>query len=143
MKNNLIRTAFARPNGISSLVIAAILGALLSLIGNSIVMSVTLPGHTDYSAIINRTYLRAFFMYGFMLLGIFANAVHSSSNRLKNASPFHDVLKSSGLRAAVLVSPIIFFGIYKLAKDTPDDIVALCLAFQNGFFWKSILRKTG
>jgi hypothetical protein len=42
---------------------------------------------------------------------------------------------------AVLVSPIIFVATYKAAAQNPDTVLALVLAFQNGFFWQTILKR--
>jgi hypothetical protein len=42
---------------------------------------------------------------------------------------------------ALLVAPIIFVGVYKATNTNPDKVLAALLAFQNGFFCDSILRK--
>jgi hypothetical protein len=43
--------------------------------------------------------------------------------------------------APVLVSPIALFSFYKAASTEPDTVVAALMAFQNGFFWQTILEK--
>ncbi|QJW90268.1 hypothetical protein HNV11_13225 [Spirosoma taeanense] len=42
---------------------------------------------------------------------------------------------------AVVISPLVFYSIYFVIKDIPDDIKAGFLAFQNGFFWYYIFEK--
>jgi hypothetical protein len=79
-----------------------------------------------------------------MLVGIFASAMW---DQLKNApGDVIDIrlilgraLQSASLIRASLVSPIVFAAVYAVIKEQPDVVVAHLLAFQNGFFWKSVL----
>lgn len=50
-------------------------------------------------------------------------------------------LRGSFLYRALLASPILFGGVYAIAKTNPDPVVALVFAFQNGFFCETILRQ--
>lgn len=43
------------------------------------------------------------------------------------------------LIAAVFVSPMIFNSVYALVGQAPDSISDYLLAYQNGFFWQTIL----
>jgi len=42
---------------------------------------------------------------------------------------------------ALVVSPLVFYGVYAQVKYEPDSITALLLAFQNGFFWQNIIAR--
>lgn len=41
----------------------------------------------------------------------------------------------------VLIAPIVFYGVYATINTLPDSLLAGLIAFQNGFFWQSILRS--
>jgi hypothetical protein len=43
---------------------------------------------------------------------------------------------------AICVSPLVFLALYKAAGDVPGDLPSLLLAFQNGFFWENVLKKS-
>lgn len=43
--------------------------------------------------------------------------------------------------APVVVSPIILLFTYSMLIDHPDAIIAILMAFQNGFFWQVVLGK--
>jgi len=75
-----------------------------------------------------------------MVVGIFAQAIHEQIQNKphRRLGILEAALKSEGLIAAISVSPIIFLSIYKLTSDQPDGVIAFCLSFQNGFFWKTI-----
>jgi len=38
----------------------------------------------------------------------------------------------------LLISPIVFGGIYGIIQHTPKNVGTFIFAFQNGFFWKAI-----
>ena len=52
------------------------------------------------------------------------------------------VMNSTAFLMAIIVSPIVFFAIYNSTAQVPDNIVALLLSFQNGFFWQTVLEKS-
>ncbi|MGB3515818.1 MAG: hypothetical protein WBA43_05135 [Elainellaceae cyanobacterium] len=41
----------------------------------------------------------------------------------------------------ILIAPIIFYGVYTTINTISDDLLAILIAFQNGFFWQSILKS--
>lgn len=49
------------------------------------------------------------------------------------------VLTDFRLIAAVFVSPIIFNSVYSLVHQNPESVSDFLLAYQNGFFWQSVL----
>ena len=43
---------------------------------------------------------------------------------------------------ALLISPIVFGAVYIAVSNLSDPFLALLLAFQNGFFWQSVLLSS-
>jgi hypothetical protein len=41
--------------------------------------------------------------------------------------------------APLVVSPLTFFAVYSIGTSQPDGLAACLLAFQNGFFWQTII----
>ncbi|HXJ87866.1 MAG TPA: hypothetical protein VMS18_13675 [Candidatus Binatia bacterium] len=41
---------------------------------------------------------------------------------------------------ALLLTPLVLYPAFSMATQNPDAIVATLFAFQNGFFWQSILQ---
>ena len=80
-----------------------------------------------------------------MLLGMFANSVHSKikslppgSDQIELNEVLGDSLRSSGFWLAIIISPIVFATVYLLVREQPDPVVSYLLAFENGFFWKAV-----
>lgn len=123
------------------LVIGLILSALVCVLGYIYVRPAPPPG-VNYSILGDIAYARVAILYCSMLLGIFAQAVHDEIHRQRRSkshlSVVRQAIKSHGLLAAITISPIIFFSTYQAAGEQPDGVVAFCLAFQNGFFWKAV-----
>jgi hypothetical protein len=42
----------------------------------------------------------------------------------------------------LLISPMIFGGVYRYLQETPKSLGAFVFSFQNGFFWKSIFTQS-
>jgi hypothetical protein len=47
----------------------------------------------------------------------------------------------AGAARPLLISPLVLYATIEMAQKQPDAIVAGLVAFQNGFFWKTILRR--
>lgn len=78
-----------------------------------------------------------------MIIGIVFGAMHRAwSLRVRpiNFSAVRTVLRSPELWRAMLLSPIVFSGVYVAAQEQPDFILAFVVAFQSGFFCESVLR---
>jgi hypothetical protein len=80
-----------------------------------------------------------------MLLGLVAGHLFE---RLKKATgPVSILAELRGMThnarfwMALLISPIIFMSVYILIRDRPSTIVDYLLAFQNGFWWETVLRQ--
>lgn len=82
-----------------------------------------------------------------MLAGVFANAVWAAIPRVSGDNDRVNVgvlldhaVNSGAFLRAVIVSPIVLLAVYAVVKREPDVFVAHLLAFQNGYFWDSVLR---
>jgi hypothetical protein len=76
-----------------------------------------------------------------MLLGMVAKAVVDWLD-----TPSMAALKEHGRNAliAILVSPIVFLGFLnagEFSTSTQTFVVLWLLAFQNGFFWQTVLKR--
>lgn len=127
----------------AKLAFALIFSASICLLGYLYVRPALPPG-VNYSIFGDIAYGRVIILFSSMLLGILAHSIHaeisnhSGSSRRKAKTIMRRVLRSTGLLTALCVSPIIFFSTYQAAGQQPDGVIAFCLAFQNGFFWKTI-----
>jgi hypothetical protein len=67
-----------------------------------------------------------------MLLGIVANYfwTHGFAGRVN----------WDQLARPILVSPIVFMAVYVAATKQPRGALPVLLAFQNGFFWQTVLQ---
>ena len=79
-----------------------------------------------------------------MLLGIFSSFIFERSKQASASgvsvwANFSAVLSDFRLIAAVFVSPIIFNSVYSLVHQNPESVSDFLLAYQNGFFWQSVI----
>ena len=47
------------------------------------------------------------------------------------------------LGAAIIISPIVFYGFLSVLKSKLDELTGGLISFQNGFFWQEILQGAG
>lgn len=81
-------------------------------------------------------------MFCWMLLGMIANYLW---DLFKKGKGLADIFLPN-LLLPILVSPIVFFGIWSLWPESDSSKISFALslvAFQNGFFWQVILSKAG
>ena len=64
--------------------------------------------------------------------GIFFKAMWDSPN-LKSLFSFSNI-------KPLLIAPIVFYSVYAAVNTLSDNLLAVLIAFQNGFFWQSILK---
>jgi hypothetical protein len=80
-----------------------------------------------------------------MIAGVVLSAVQERLRQRKAPIAPRTFLLSTfsdpALWRALVASPIIFIGVYSIARTLPDPVVALLTAFQNGFFCESILKQ--
>ena len=81
-----------------------------------------------------------------MLAGIAAYGVRIQLDRIPEDTDDIDfkalltrAFKTRGFVSAIVVSPIVFAGVYLIIKDQPDLILSHLIAFENGFFWQAVL----
>lgn len=81
-----------------------------------------------------------------MLAGIVAYGVRIYLDRLPDSEAEIDyrtllpnVFRSKSFVRAIIVSPIVFLGVYVLIENQPDLILSHLIAFENGFFWQAVL----
>jgi len=74
-----------------------------------------------------------------MVLGMLANYLW---DLFRSGKTFSDI-KLPELLLPLLVSPIIFYGIYSLWPDKKIAFALNLVAFQNGFFWQVVFSKAG
>jgi hypothetical protein len=43
----------------------------------------------------------------------------------------------------MMVAPMVYGGVYNMAKGSTDTVVMLIFSFQNGFFWQVIVGQLG
>lgn len=78
-----------------------------------------------------------------MLSGIVASYIFEITKKSKSTiNIFRELAKmltSSRFIMAIVVSPLIFNSIYLIVGDNPQSIGDYLLAFQNGFFWETVM----
>ena len=90
--------------------------------------------------------LRGLALFSAMVVGIFSKASwdeisnYPPKTKLKIKIVFKRIVSSKKLWLPIIISPLIYYPIYILSQTQPNNLVAFFLAFQNGFFWKSIFK---
>lgn len=67
------------------------------------------------------------------IAGIFFKALWDSADA-------KSLLKLNNLKP-ILIAPIVFYSVYATIQTLSDSLLAVLIAFQNGFFWQSILHR--
>ena len=78
-------------------------------------------------------------MAGWMVIGMVSNYLW---DLFKSGKTFSDI-HLPDLLLPILVSPIVFFGIWSMWPEKNISFALNLIAFQNGFFWQVILSKSG
>jgi ABC-type Na+ efflux pump permease subunit len=55
---------------------------------------------------------------------------------------FEAQLDTNALWRPMLVTPIIFLPVYVAAAKSPRGLVPILVAFQNGFFWQTVIESS-
>ena len=79
-------------------------------------------------------------------LGIFSGVLHREIHSGKFESvTFWGSLKEAWngkeLLNGMLISPILFYAVYALAKQVPNNLIGWLLAYENGFFCNTVYTK--
>ena len=103
------------------------------------------PSEIKYSQTFQYYYVKVFLLYLSTVVGIVANEIlkHLRENNQSKTEAVNltDVFQSVSFLRAILISPIVFYSVYGITSNQPDNIVSILLAFQNGYFWQSIVAK--
>ncbi len=79
-----------------------------------------------------------------MVMGIVFGSLHRQWSDQKgpvSRSSIVSALRSPDLWRSMLLSPIVFSGVYISAKEQPDYVLAFVFAFHTGFFCDKILES--
>ena len=120
-----------------------VIGAAFVVALNTVFPAAAYPGFAGASETVQRVAWPAT-IFTVTLLGIWSRAVHEKVTNSTRRSVRLILTKSLTDRTffmAALVSPIIFGAAYSVTKDAPDTVMALVVAFQNGFFWRTVLQR--
>lgn len=79
-----------------------------------------------------------------MVVGIFSSFVFEKARQSrKDGTPISlrlaEVATDFQFIAALFVSPLIFNTVYALTNQNPETLGDFLLAYQNGFFWQTVL----
>ena len=114
---------------------------LLFLMTGTVIIVVSALPNSSWGAVL-ALFITAIFtahMFCWMVLGMMANYLWDLFRAKKGLADINlpDVL------LPLLVSPIVFFGIWSFWPDREINFALDLVAFQNGFFWQAILSKAG
>lgn len=121
-----------------------LLGGMVSWFGYLWLIQIP-GGQGRFSLIGEYQTLRGIMLYFSMVLGMLSRGLHDHIQKYNGVNLYElllKVIRSTSFLTAVIVSPIVFFTIYNMARLVPDDVVSMLFAFQNGFFWKTVLEKS-
>ena len=91
------------------------------------------------ASMINLALLAVLMLLGIVSSFVFERAKYRPAGTESVWKHLSAVFTDFQLIAAVFVSPIIFNSIYSLVHQNPESLGDYLLAYQNGFFWQSVL----
>ena len=117
-------------------------GLGLSVLGYVLLLPLPDTDTSRFAIAGSEAYIRGVILYVTMLIGILAKGLHDlfDNDKVGIREVLRLVWRSREFRKAMLVSPLVYFGVYKIAQHQSDTLVAILLAFQNGFFWQSVMQ---
>lgn len=119
---------------------AFVAGGLITIAGYRLVS----PAHAGFVEQPENWVLRAALLYALMVVGMLARALHEDIQKGMQqgwSGLFRNAFHSASFATAIVVSPIVFFAVYNATREQPDNMIALLLSFQNGFFWHVIFER--
>ena len=78
-----------------------------------------------------------------MITGMIAKAIYDYIAKNQTILEVRLVPLLTRVALPMLVSPMIFGGVYGSLRDSPRDFRAFIFAFQNGFFWETVFGGLG
>jgi uncharacterized membrane protein YeaQ/YmgE (transglycosylase-associated protein family) len=91
-----------------------------------------------------RPIVRGLGMAATMIAGILSSLLAervTSATTIDIRQELKGVLKSGQFLMAVVVAPIVFNAFYASISEAPRGLPDFMLAYQNGFFWQSVLER--
>ncbi len=94
-----------------------------------------------------QVWLRVALLAIFMLIGVVCNYVFDRAKKATEDSidirdELIKMLSNPKFIMAIVIAPLTFNSIYVVIGDNPQTIGDYLLAFQNGFFWQSVISTT-
>jgi hypothetical protein len=136
-------------------IVNSILGLVVCSTGALIALHVSSPHETAFGfSELSET--GAHRMLYIVSLGLFAMAgivgsalweslpyarISTNPDRISLSKAFQIGLTSASFWKAVIVSPIVFAAVYSIVRTEPDVVFSHLVAFENGFFWNTILKS--
>jgi hypothetical protein len=105
------------------------------------------PFSADQSLAQHRTELIQILMLAVsMLAGILFGFLYRRARQLAGGQfllwrELRQALTSADFFMALFAAPLVFLGIYIVAKDAPGSAASVLFAFENGFFCKTIVER--
>lgn len=108
-----------------------------------ILPSALLGGGKNFAEAQGFSYAMPLVCAALMLVGVLFGALYSElqNDNLPPSSALTRAFARPGLYRALLISPIVFSGVYSFVQTSDDFIIVAVFAFQNGFFCEAIFRK--
>jgi hypothetical protein len=76
-------------------------------------------------------------LFGFL----YRRALQLTGGRFFLGQELRQALTSADFYVALFAAPLVFLGIYTVAKDAPGSAASVLFAFENGFFCKMIVER--
>jgi hypothetical protein len=77
--------------------------------------------------------------------GVFARSIYEVLTRPQPPKTYGQVFTEAAapnkLLLSLIVAPLVMGLLYRTIRMTDDVMLVLVSAFQNGFFWKTIIRR--
>ena len=99
---------------------------------------------SGYEAIGHGTLVKPLLLSGFSLLGIISKRLFDAASQRTKASTLSvlsDVLSPLSLIRSIVICPIVIISFYQSLQQIEDMILIGLIAYQNGFFFETILHS--
>ncbi len=80
-----------------------------------------------------------FTFFGIICRHIYVGLERTKKNKINIVQVFLKAFKSKSLWMSVIICPVVLISVFKGLERMPDDLLAYLFAYQNGFFFESIL----
>ena len=98
-----------------------------------------------YDQVSNASKSRGLILAGFSLLGILSKSIFDALRQKNKKETFTQQLIRSlspgSLLRSILISPIVILSLYNSLQQISDSILIGLIAYQNGFFFETVLKS--